>query len=185
MATRGFVTSPWVDETTELLRGRRPDEPVGAVVDVEFVLADGSHVRATPALMALLEPLLAGLAGRRARVEVAPALLTAKQAAEMLGVSRPTVYTMQDNGVLSTHPVGNRRMVPLDDVTAVLAARAARARADQLAEAAAHSTEEPLGADELRQALSTARKDGPEAVAAVRRQQAAARVAHAARRARS
>lgn len=72
-------------------------------------------------LLQILEAMKAGKA-----VTVAPQskLLTTQQAADLLGVSRPTVVKLIDEGELpGEKPAGRRRMVKLDDLLSYRARR--------------------------------------------------------------
>jgi excisionase family DNA binding protein len=73
------------------------------------------------AILLMVEAMAAGKA-----VTVAPRnqLLTTQQAADLLGVSRPTVIKLIDSGVLPAEiPGTRRRMIKLDDVLACRARR--------------------------------------------------------------
>jgi excisionase family DNA binding protein len=62
-----------------------------------------------------------------------PAILTTGQAADLLGVSRPTVVKLVDDGVLPAERVGTHRRLRTEDVLAHRA-RAAQTRAAALDE---------------------------------------------------
>ena len=178
------MVTPWTTASSRLLRGHRGgthQRVARAVVTLE----DGTQIEAGEDLLEMISALVVDdLAGRRARVEIAPELLTPEEAAQLLGVTRPTVYAWQDAGALDRVDRGNRRMVPLADVEMLLAARRERDRIDQ--QLAGVSTDDVLGDDDYRQALHAARKaGGSAAVARVRaRQQVALAVAAAERAAR-
>lgn len=177
----GMRVSTWATGSSKLLRGRSAAAGMPRLASGELRFADGSTAEVGADLIELLEMLLgAGLDGYRARVEVTPELVTPDEAAELLGVSRPTVYAWQDSGVLGNLARGNRRMVPIVDIDAVRDAAASRAIADRLATAAGVAGP-VLGDAEYREALHQARKSGGEAAAAaVRRAQRAAQVRAAA-----
>ena len=58
-----------------------------------------------------------------------PEVLTTTTAAGFLGVSRPTLMRMVDNGELPSHKVGTHTRLKANDVYAALRARRARERA--------------------------------------------------------
>ena len=118
---------------SHLLRGESAAEPLGRVTGGTVQLADGRTVAADEDLVRLLNVLLSsGLAHRRAQLVVDSEYVSAQTAAVMLGVSRPTVYKWQDNGLLGLEQVGNRRRVPLDDIAALLLARGIRSASDEV-----------------------------------------------------
>lgn len=87
------------------------------IVQVEVVLGSGERATLTPLAAVVLEELRAGLAANKvAHVELDDELVSAERAAELLGVSRPTIYTWQDRGRLGRTDVGAKRKVPLKDV---------------------------------------------------------------------
>lgn|GEM_PF-1743253 len=177
-----LVVSPWATSSAQLLRGRRGGTHQ-RVARTVVTLEDGTELEAGDGLLAMINALVVDdLAGRRARVEIVPELLTAEEAAQLLGVTRPTVYAWQDSGALDRVDRGNRRMVPLGDVETLLAARANRERVDR--EVAQVTAADVLGDREYVQAMQDARRSGgTDAVVQVRRRQRAAIAAAAAERA--
>lgn len=96
----------------------------------------------------LLQVLEAMKAGKAVTVVPQSQLLTTQQAAELLGVSRPTVVRLIEDGVLPAETPGKRRrMVKLDD----LLAYRARKREEQYRALLETSTDydEPEDPDEL------------------------------------
>jgi excisionase family DNA binding protein len=90
--------------------------------------------------------------------------LTTQQAADVLGVSRPTVVKFIKDGKLIAERIGGRRMLQLDDVLAFQRHRR-QAQYDFLAATAVNPDEESDPA-EVRKQLAAVRK----AVAARRRE---------------
>jgi excisionase family DNA binding protein len=164
---------------------RQAPAPVSAQSG-SLCLSDGTQVEIGTDLLRAINTVLTGdLTHARAIVEVVPELISAQTAAQMLGVSRPTVYKMMDCNVLLPARVGAKRLVRVDDVIAVKRARAARSASDE-AVAAATPSDIPLDQAALRRALSEARQTGdPEAVKKVRQRQRGALARQAATRARS
>lgn len=104
----------------EVARGTVPEPQyflAGAGEDAQVQIPAGVH----QVLLQVLEALQAGKA-----VTVAPqnTLLTTQQAADLLGVSRPTVVQLIKDGVLPAETPGKRRrMVKLDDLLGYRARR--------------------------------------------------------------
>lgn len=84
---------------------------VGAGEGDQVELPEAVHA----ALLQVVEAMKAGKA-----VTVAPrsTVLTTQQAADLLGVSRPTVVRLIDEGELTADRIGNRRKVRLSDLLA-------------------------------------------------------------------
>lgn len=83
------------------------------------------------------------------------ATLTTQEAADVLGMSRPTVIKLIDAGDLSCERVGTHRRIPVRDVLALRDQR--RAAVQEML--AASSIEDELGTpDEIRASLRAARK---------------------------
>jgi excisionase family DNA binding protein len=159
---------------SHLLRGESAAEPLGRVTGGTVQLADGRTVAADEDLVRLLNVLLSsGLAHRRAQLVVDSEYVSAQTAAVMLGVSRPTGYKWQDNGLLGLEQVGNRRRVPREDIDALLLARQIRSASDEVL--TDETLTAPLTESEYRAAAFAARRQGgSEAAAALRRAQRAA-----------
>jgi len=91
------------------------------------VTADGTVLDLPePVAEALAEVLEAAADGERPLVLRSPDDLTTEQAADVLGVSRPTVVRLIDAGKLPARMVGTHRRVTLADVLAYRAATAER-----------------------------------------------------------
>ncbi len=90
-----------------------------------FVTERGARVAVPAELADLLEKVMAGaVAGRSIRVEPLPEQLTTTQAAELLGISRPTLMKRIRDGELASVKVGTHHRLATRDVLA------ARARAE-------------------------------------------------------
>lgn len=116
-----------------------------------------------PIYEALLQVADALAAGKAVTVAPEATLLTTQQAADLLGVSRPTVVRLIDAGVLPSERHGNRRRIRLGD----LLAYRERRRAEQYAMLAATAVDidDEDNIDQVREQLREARR----AVAARRR----------------
>lgn len=110
------------DELDELLAffEMRPRSAEAAVEPQFFLTGDGRCVELPEAFHRVLVQVLEAMKAGKA-VTVAPQgqCLTTQQAADLLGVSRPTVVKLIDEGVLPASVPGRaRRMVKLDDLLA-------------------------------------------------------------------
>lgn len=179
MSRMAFITGE-----SHLLQGTVATEAVGTVVGGTVQLADGRVLVADEDLVRLLDLILSGgLANRRAQVAVASEFVTPEEAAQMLDVSRPTIYKWQDAGVLGVHLVGTHRRVPREDVEALVAARLTRAHVAVTLDD--KSLNEPLTDAAFRDAMFAARREGgAAAVAQLRRAQDAALARRAEKRVR-
>lgn len=93
---------------------------------VYFVTEKGSRVAVPQELSDLLERVMQGaVTGRPLRVEPLPEQLTTTQAAELLGISRPTLMRRIREGELPATKVGSHHRLATRDVIA------ARMRAEQ------------------------------------------------------
>jgi len=87
---------------------------------VDVVLESGERVQLNPAAVELMESLREGLADSKvAHLELDEELVSPERAAELLGVSRPTIYAWQSRGRIGQVDVGGKRMVPLADIEAI------------------------------------------------------------------
>ena len=118
---------------------------------VEVVLDGGERVALHYVAVEMMERLREGLAESKvAHLEMDEEMISAERAAELMGVTRPTIYTWQDRGRIGRTDVGAKRMVPLADVeklknSEVRQATFAAARRQNLRE-----PEEPLTKNEMR-----------------------------------
>lgn len=85
------------------------------VQEVRVLLEDGSEQSLSPRLVELVSSVLSGAARGPVSVTVMPDELTTTQAAELLGVSRPTLMKLVNGGNLPAHKVGSHtRLNPRD-----------------------------------------------------------------------
>ena len=109
------------DRAAEVLSFMRAQAARGLRTEPRYFLAgadEHDHVEIPASVHGVLLQVLEALAAGKA-VTVAPqnTLMTTQEAAELLGVSRPTVVKLIDDGVLPGETPGRRRrMVKLDDV---------------------------------------------------------------------
>lgn len=96
-------------------------EPGRATTTHRLVIWDdeGNRAELPPSMHHLLAKVVDALTNGRA-VTIAPrsTMLTTQQAADLLGVSRPTVVRLIDAGQLPADRPGTRRQVPLSEVLA-------------------------------------------------------------------
>ncbi|RDI65701.1 helix-turn-helix domain-containing protein [Nocardia pseudobrasiliensis] len=105
---------------------------------------------------ALKQVVAALLAGKAVTVAPRSMTLTSQQAADLLGVSRPTVIRLIDRGDLPAERVGNRHRLRLDDVLVYREARRNR-QYEALAETAVDIDAED-DPEEIREQLRQARR---------------------------
>lgn len=92
-----------------------------------YRLADGSVVEIGGRMIELSELIRQSVLHELvAHVEIDEQLVAPERAAELLGVTRPTIYAWQDRGKLGRVEHANQRSVPLADVEALREAREAR-----------------------------------------------------------
>ncbi|WP_164861675.1 helix-turn-helix domain-containing protein [Microbacterium sp. CPCC 204701] len=112
----------------------------------QFRLAadDGAGVEVSAELSAFLFQVLRGLSRGGVAVTPLPEELTTSVAAELVGVSRPTLMKLVRSGVLPSRPVGSHTRLRTSDV---LALRRARAHDRREALEALQELEQEFGAD--------------------------------------
>lgn len=136
-------------------RGERPTPRyflAGAGEGDQIELPEAAYL----ALVQILEALNAGKA-----VTVAPQnqRLTTQQAADLLGVSRPTVIKLIDNGELHAETPGTRRrLIRLDDLLACKARRR-EAQYQALITMAVDDTDAEMNSEEVTETLRRVRAD--------------------------
>lgn len=176
------MTRLWVETSSELLATSKPAEVINQPIksgSLEF--ESGEVYEIGPDLKDLLVFILS--AQSRLLIQTMDDLVSPEKAAQILQVSRPTIYNWQESGVLGTRPNGNRRMVPMVDIERLLTAKRERTAIDDLMKEVS-PTSEPLSGAQYRAALRKARvAGGTEAVGQVRRTQRAAMARAAAKQA--
>lgn len=147
-----------------------PGEPMQRMADLLVALkthgpllvgADGAHIELPDELYEVLKDVVAALSQGLA-ITVAPqhTVLTTGQAADLLGISRPTLVRLLEAGEIPFDQPGRHRRVRLDDLLAYQQ-RAGRARAAGLDEMVRVS--EDAGVYDLPEGASFERiKDRPE-----------------------
>ncbi|MFB7891961.1 excisionase family DNA-binding protein [Microbacterium sp. NPDC056044] len=135
-----FVEEGLREQAADLL-GRVPD--LGSLAFA--VTAENEAETAIPAeLASFLAQVLRGLARGRVSVETLPDELTTTVAAELVGVSRPTLMKLVHTGELEAHRVGTHTRLRTTDV---LALRRSRARARREALDALRDLDDEFGVD--------------------------------------
>lgn len=159
------------DEVAPVLSFMRAHEDVrGSQPQPRYFLAgaeEHEHVEIPEGVhRVLLQVLEAMQAGKAVTVAPQSKLLTTQQAADLLGVSRPTVVRLIDEGKIPAHTPGKRRrMVKLDDLLDYRARRR-EAQYRALLETAVDYDEEPENGEAAEEQFRRVRAE----VAAERRQ---------------
>jgi excisionase family DNA binding protein len=95
----------------------REDQAVRSFASMELVDEAGLRHTVSPEFTQVVRQVLSALGdGKVVHVDIEEPLVSPERAAEMLGVSRPTIYAWQDRGRLERVDQGNRRMVPAVDI---------------------------------------------------------------------
>ncbi|MCM3661356.1 helix-turn-helix domain-containing protein [Georgenia satyanarayanai] len=131
--------------------GHEPPEPRYFLAGAEA----GDMVELTPDVHAMLRQIIDAI-GRGQAVTIAPTnhILTTQEAADILGVSRPTVIKLLDGGEIPFEKVRTHRRIRLGDLLEYRENR----RAAQYAALAATAEDEPADPDELHEFLREARR---------------------------
>ncbi|MFD1200383.1 helix-turn-helix domain-containing protein [Leucobacter albus] len=121
MAQTTFVAESVRSQARELLSQSQGRE----IVATTLVMDDGSELVLPEEVVAMIAPLIAGLAHGEVRMREVPEELTTTMAASFLGVSRPTLMQLVTNGLLESRRVGSHHRFLLGDVVAFREARRA------------------------------------------------------------
>lgn len=89
-----------------------------APAHLEFVLEDGERIAIPDGLASFVGRVFQGLANGPVSIQMTPDELTTTVAADMLGVSRPTLMKWVRSGELSAHKVGSHTRIKTTDVIA-------------------------------------------------------------------
>ncbi|WP_198426106.1 MULTISPECIES: helix-turn-helix domain-containing protein [Microbacterium] len=114
-------------QAADLLEGA----PDPARLEFALTAGGGSATAVTPELNSLLLQVLRGLARGRVSVTTLPEEVTTTVAAELVGVSRPTLMKLVRSGELPSRQVGSHTRLATGDVLA-LRRRRAQARREAL-----------------------------------------------------
>jgi len=85
---------------------------------LSFTLDDGEQVELSPRLAGLFADVLNAVANGQVTIQTTPQELTTTVAADMLGVSRPTLMKWIAAGELMAHKVGSHNRLKTEDVVA-------------------------------------------------------------------
>lgn len=140
------------------------DDALGSVSDLlhqeraaALVAPDGSRIDLPDAVFEVLVQVVDSMnAGKAVHVTPVDQLLTTQQAADLLGVTRPTVIAILERGELAYERAGSHRRIRMDDLLAFRARR----RDEQLATIAAlhDDADDEASAQEILQRAKRARK---------------------------
>jgi len=100
------------EHATELTAEVQDRHVLGTILDLD----DGTQLQLSKTLSDLVVFVLDGLTQGDLRIQSLPEELTTKTAADILGVSRPTLMKMVQDGVLKSHKVGSHHRFTLRHV---------------------------------------------------------------------
>lgn len=119
-ASHTYLPTAPVDQAAEVVSFLKAHAARGGERTPRYYLvgdAEGEQVELPrPMFEALLQVADALASGRAVTVAPEASLLTTQQAADLLGVSRPTVVRLIDSGALPAERHGNRRRILLGDL---------------------------------------------------------------------
>ncbi|GGO66992.1 hypothetical protein GCM10010910_27740 [Microbacterium nanhaiense] len=121
--TSAIIEDQVRDDAQELLSQAHDRRIVGA----KLVLDDGTEITVPQQLSELLGFVVAGVTQGSLSIRSMPDELTSNTAAQLIGISRPTLMKIVGNGGLASHKVGSHHRFTLADVQSFIARR----RADQ------------------------------------------------------
>jgi excisionase family DNA binding protein len=152
------------DTATTRLRPRESPDPgsddAQAARPARLVAPDGGSVDLPPALFAVLLAVAQAMrAGRAVTVSPTSRQLTTQEAAELLGMSRPSLIRLLDLGEIPYERPGRHRRIRLDDILSYQERRRAERRAalDELTRSAREEGLYDMSAEDYAEALRQAR----------------------------
>lgn len=119
-----LMTTTLLSNRTLLIDGETRDQAEAFIATardrnpahLEFVLEDGERVEIPAGLSKLFADMLHGLANGPVSIQLTPEELTTTVAADMLGVSRPTLMKWVTSGEIPAHKVGTHTRLKSSDV---------------------------------------------------------------------
>jgi len=135
-----FIEERLREQAADLV-GRAPDP---GSLELRLASPDGSQVEVSADLSSFLLQVLRSMARGRVSVTTLPEELTTTVAAELVGVSRPTLMKLVRSGELPSRQVGSHTRLSTSDV---LALRRTRSRDRRAALDALRDLDEEFGAD--------------------------------------
>lgn len=89
------------------------------LVGLKLQLDDGTELDVPEGLAETFHAVISGVANGRVQMKMTPTELTSTSAADVLGISRPTLLKMVDRGEISSRKVGSHRRFLADEVFAL------------------------------------------------------------------
>lgn len=109
------LVNSYLSSPSEVIQG--DGRPAAGALSLEFVDEAGSRLALSPRFASFVVELLAALdQGKVVHVDIDEPLVSAERAAELIGVTRPTIYAWQDRNLIARVDQGSRRMVPVSDI---------------------------------------------------------------------